>query len=221
MKGLFDYDGTVMQFLGKVTDLMILNVLTVLCCLPIFTIGAALTAAHYTALRICRNTEGRVAQNFFKSFRQNFKQSTVIWLLLIVVALFLGYDLYITSQFDSNLIHASRVAIMLSMVLVVFVFTWVFPLQAKFINTTWATIRNAFVLSMAHFIRTIGMIFAGLLPVLLLVIGFRVTPIFLAFGISLPVYLGTLIYDKVFKKMEDMILEKQGEGQPKEEVEGE
>jgi len=83
--GFLSIDSPIMRFLGKIADLMIVNVLTIICSIPIFTIGPALTAAHYVCLKIVRKEEGYVIKNYFKAFKENFKQATVIWLILLAI----------------------------------------------------------------------------------------------------------------------------------------
>ena len=95
MGGLFDLDSPVMRFLSKMADLIILNLLAFVCCLPIFTIGASMTALHYVLLKIVRNEEGYVVRGFFKAFKSNFKQATVIWLILLAVLFVLLGDFMI------------------------------------------------------------------------------------------------------------------------------
>ena len=71
MGRLFNLDNPVMNALNKLADLIILNFLTMICCIPIFTIGASATALHYVALKIVRDEETYIIKGFFKSFRQN------------------------------------------------------------------------------------------------------------------------------------------------------
>ena len=79
----FSYDSPIMSFLSKVADLLFLNILTLIFSIPLITIGAATTAAHYTALKIHRE-EGHVWSSFWKSFKENLGQSTGIWLIFVV-----------------------------------------------------------------------------------------------------------------------------------------
>lgn len=88
----FDLESPLMQVLNKVADLMILNLLTVLFCIPVITVGASLTAMHYVALKMARNEECYIARDFFKSFRMNLKQGTVIWLIELFLVLVLAGD---------------------------------------------------------------------------------------------------------------------------------
>ena len=81
----FSYDGLLVRFLNLVADLVALHVLWLLCSLPIVTIGASTTALYYASMRRIRTDESHVHQNFFRSFRQNFRQSTILWLIMLVV----------------------------------------------------------------------------------------------------------------------------------------
>lgn len=74
-----------MRTLSRVADLMILNMLMIACCIPVITIGASYTAMHYVVLKMIRGEDGYLVRGFFKSFKANFKQATLIWLMMLVV----------------------------------------------------------------------------------------------------------------------------------------
>ena len=76
MGRIFSLDSPLFSFLNKVADLILLNILTMICCLPIITIGASMTALHYVVLKMVRDEESYIVRSYFKSFRQNFKQAT-------------------------------------------------------------------------------------------------------------------------------------------------
>lgn len=88
MNKIIGYDSPLMSLLGKLADLFFLNVITLLCCLPIITIGASLTACYYTALKIKRD-EGHVFRNFWNSFRENLFSSTVLYLIFVILGVFM------------------------------------------------------------------------------------------------------------------------------------
>ena len=97
LSGFFNYDNPVWRFIGKFGDLIILNVLWFVCSIPIFTIGASTTAVYYVTLKLARNDDGYTIRSFFKSFKENFKQATIIWLILLAGAIcvgFAGFDEY-------------------------------------------------------------------------------------------------------------------------------
>ena len=78
MGRFFDIDGPFLGGLTKMADVFILNLLLILCSLPIFTFGAAYTALYYVTLKMVKDEECYIAKAFFKSFKQNFKQATII-----------------------------------------------------------------------------------------------------------------------------------------------
>lgn len=202
MGKIFDMDSPVMRVLNRVGDLLILNVLMIVCCIPVITAGAAFTAMHYVLLKIVRGEEGYLIRGFFKSFRSNFRQATLIWLLmLLVVAVYIG-DIWIFNYsglvFPKPLIIAvAAVAFVLLMIAV-----YVFPLQARFENSVKNTLKNAMLLAFANLPRTILMMACYILP---LVLGYFSTYALLfviMLGISAPAYAAAWIYSGIFKKLE-------------------
>ena len=208
MNKIFGLDSPLIQFLNKVADLMWLNILTMLCCIPVVTIGVSLTSAHYVALKMKRNEEGYISKEFFKAFKMNFKQSTLIWLIIMVIAAVIGADLYIIKEMDLGIPEFLQVAIMAIGILVLFMTVWVFPMQAKFINTLSKTMKNAFALSVIQIPKTILMIILYVAPPFLCIWFMQIFPIYFVLGISLPVYVSAILYNKVFQKLEDRIQER-------------
>ena len=70
-----EIDSPFMRVLGRIADLMIINFLTILLCIPVVTAGAAFTAMHYVMLKLVRDEEGYIVKQYFKSFKENFVQS--------------------------------------------------------------------------------------------------------------------------------------------------
>lgn len=207
---LFNIDSPMMQALGKMADLMWLNVLTLICCIPFFTVGASLTAMNYMALKIVRDEECYVTKGFFKSFKENFKQATVIWLLLALVIVVLISDFYVMGNFDIEFSVVLKVAIAVFTVLVVFTALYVFPVLAKFDNTIRQTIKNAFLMSIMQFPKTILMAVLYMLPLALLFLVYQAVPLCFLFGLSLPAWVSAKLYNKFFQRLEDQILEASG-----------
>ena len=208
MNKIFGLDSPLIQFLNKVADLMWLNLLTLLCCIPVITIGASLTSAHYVALKMKRNEEGYIVKEFFKAFKVNFKQSTLIWLILLIIAAVIGADLYIMKETDLGIPEFFRVIIMAIGLLVIFMAVWVFPVQAKFINTLSQTMKNAFSLSVIQIPKTLLMIVLYAAPPVLCIWFLQIFPLYFILGLSLPIYISAMLYNKMFQKLEDRILER-------------
>ena len=214
--GFFNYDNPVWRIIGKFGDLIILNILWLICSIPIFTIGASTTAVYYVTLKLVRDDDGYTIRSFFKSFKENFKQSTVIWLILLVVGLILGVDLYFFTRLftGSGSFRTVMLTVFLAMVLIyAAVFTYIFPLQARFFNTVKRTFFNAFFMSLRHLFRTIGMI---AIDGALLAAGFllMVPPmlmIFMLFGFPLLAFINSYILAPVFNQYIPKVEEEKGD----------
>ena len=87
MGRFFNLDSPLMTFLSKMADLMILNLLTLICCIPIITAGDAMTALYYMTVKMVKNEECYLVKGYFKSFKENFKQATIIWLIALLVGI--------------------------------------------------------------------------------------------------------------------------------------
>ncbi|MDE5587841.1 MAG: DUF624 domain-containing protein [Acetatifactor sp.] len=203
----FSLDSPLMQALNKVADLLWLNVLTLICCLPIVTIGASLTAMNYVALKIVRDEECYITRGFFKSFRENFRQATVIWLILLVVTVVLGTDYIILSGGQNTGFEKVLWGIIMAVALLVAAtMLYVFPVLAKFDNTVFRTVKNALVMSLIQFPKTIIMLVVYVVPPILFFVLPQVMPLCIMFGLSLPAWISAKLYNKFFKKLEDQVL---------------
>lgn len=87
LQGFFNYDNPVWRFIGKLGDLILLNILWIVCSIPVFTIGASTTAVYYVTLKLARDEGDSTIRSFFHSFKSNFRQATAIWLILLALAL--------------------------------------------------------------------------------------------------------------------------------------
>lgn len=210
MGGFLNYDSPLLSGLGKLTDLVILNLLTLLFCIPIVTIGASLTACHYVALKI-RRGEGYVIRNFWKSFKENFKQSTVIW-FLVTISMILSIYVALFFNVEGLMASISRGVLFAAAIFWAFIACWIFPLQSKFVNTIKNTIKNSFLMSFKYLFRTLLMVVIYLIPVaILLLLKARGFSLLFLFGFSVPIYLCAMLYDKKFEELEDMVKQKEAE----------
>lgn len=206
----FDIDGPLMQLLTKIADLMILNFLTILCCLPIVTAGAAITALHYQVIKMIRNEDTYVVRGYFKAFKENLKQATIVWLLLIVAVVFIIFDyMVIGLSEEGGIAYWYGVVIGAFAIFIAFTAAMVFPIMAKFSNTTIRTIKNAMAISVLKFPRTILMLIMYAIPILIVMFVFPLIPVVLMFGFSAPAYGSAALYNKFFLKLEEQILETQ------------
>ena len=206
---IFDLDSPLMNVLNKMADLMWLNILTLICCIPIITPGAAFTSMHYVALKIVRNEESYITRSFFKSFKTNFRQATLIWLMILLIAAVLGGDYYIITKSGIQFSSVLVVLIMAAAVLVICTTLYVFPVLAKFDNTIMGTIRNAFIMSILQLPKTVVMFVMAFFPLIIYLVSLRLIPIIFLFGFSLPAYASAMLYNKFFQKLEDQLVSEQ------------
>ena len=158
LSGFFNYDNPVWRFIGKFGDLIILNVLWFVCSIPIFTIGASTTAVYYVTLKLARNDDGYTIRSFFKSFKENFKQATIIWLIMLAVGLILGFDMLFFTRGGFNMSQQFKtvmVTIFLAMsIIYLAIITYIFPLQSRFYNTIKRTFFVLFGFPLLAFINS-------------------------------------------------------------------
>ncbi|MCR4791988.1 MAG: DUF624 domain-containing protein [Lachnospiraceae bacterium] len=234
MSKIFDLDSPLMRILNKVADLMILNLATLLFCLPgIFSgyvalqiymdenvinipsillfvvlsipIGSALTGMHFVLLKMVRGDEAYIIKDFWKSFKLNFKQASVIWLMFEIAGLLLLIDYRIYMGSDTfpkvMLVMTGVVAI-----IILIVYIYVFPVLSRFSNTIGNTLKNAFLMSILGLPRTVVMmiitVISFLLPVVAASLIYRIFPIYILFGFTLPGFLCALLYSPLFKRFE-------------------
>lgn len=160
------YDSPFGQLLVKLCYSCYLNLLWFVCCIPIVTIGASTTALYYTSFKIHKEEDRALARTFFRSFRENFRQSTVLWLILLAVGLFLGCDGYIVYHLRAASTGAAAVMWTLILALVIagavvyaIVLLFVFPLVASVSNTNWAMLKNSFFIG-THYLFCTILVFA-------------------------------------------------------------
>ena len=158
----FSYESRFSQLLMKLSCSCLLNILWFICSLPVFTIGASTTALYYACLKVIRDEESHAWKLFFHSFKENFKQATQLWLILLGAGLFLGADGYILYHLRKSSTGAMAVIWTLILALViaasiiyVIVLLYVFPLLASVHNTNTAMLKNAFLIGTHYLFATI------------------------------------------------------------------
>lgn len=168
---LFSPDSKFMRAMSTLGDLMLLNLVFLLCCLPIVTIGAAVTALDTVAFRIIRGTEGRALALYFRSFRQSFRLATPLWLLLALALAVGALDIWIFAAFP-GLLRLIEIPFVLLLLLALFTAGYAFPLLSQFENTVRGTLKNALFLSLGYLPRTLAVTALNVLPFALLLLDF-------------------------------------------------
>ena len=152
------------RIFGFLGQLIALNLLWIVCSLPVITAGASTTALYYSTLILHKDGDIRVFHDFFKSFKQNFKQATVINLIMLAVAAILYMDLRIVGNIDGTMSQVLYIVFFAFGILYMMVFLYIYPVLAKFYNSIKNTFRNAFLMAIRHLPFTVLMAVITLLP---------------------------------------------------------
>lgn len=200
--GIFSIDSPLMRGMSKVADLMILNLIVIVTCIPIITIGASMSAMHYCLIKIHKDEGTSVVKMYFSSFKSNFVQGTALWFINIAVIALFAYDIYVFFYTPNTLPPLVLIFVVAVGVIVMMTTMYFYPLQARFVNTVGRTIRNSFFVMVLNFPKSILMIIIYALPVAIVMISQFFVPMLFLFGVTVPGYFAVKLYSKVFAKIE-------------------
>ena len=206
MSRFFNPDNPVMEFIAKIFDLVILNLIFIFSCVPIITIGASTSALSYVTLKMVRGEDPYIWRNFWISFRQNFKQGTLVWIFSILIFIFLGMDFYIINSQNTSLFAVVRILLWIVCAVALSVFLYVFPVISHFVCTTKQALKNALLMTFGHLPYTLMMLaLAGLLLFLCSSSSKLFAMIVVLSGIcgfSVVSFVYSIMFDRIFQKYE-------------------
>lgn len=190
-----------MQYLSRLYDLSVLNLLFLLTCLPVFTIGAANAALYTVCFRMDTDKEEGIFRSYFRAFRANFRQGTVIWLVLALFGAACLANLALFSQIGGILQLLWAVFAVL-LAVDVMLLSYAFPLLSLFSNSTKECLKNALLLGLAYLPRTVPVCMVNIFPWAILILNLYA---FLNMGFawvfvyfSAAAYLNSQLLKKVF-----------------------
>ena len=203
MNFIFGRGTKFLEFATKVSELMWLNFLTFLCCLPIFTIGAATSAMHTVLIQIYRDEESQITATFFKAFKRNFKQATLVWLIYFAAYFLLWVDHRAMQVLENSTLNYLDLFVPVMVFIITLSFSWAFVLQCRY-NLT---IKDIFIFSFTRIIafpiRTLFMGLCIILPIAFALIFPSYQILVVLLGIAVPGITQTCFYNKALKVMED------------------
>jgi uncharacterized membrane protein YesL len=199
----FNSDNKIFQGLGQVTDLVLVNFLFVVCCIPVFTIGASWTALYTVTIKMVRDEDSGIVKQFFKAFKDNFKQATIIWLLFLVVGIGLVSYFLMFGRITGLVGVLIKGVLFLLALIYAMVLTFVFPVLSRFENKIKATIKNSFIIAVSNLPWTILSILIMAIPITITII----RPLYVMYGFlwvliifALYAFLSSIIFNRIFKK---------------------
>lgn len=198
MRNLLPYDSFLNQTLRKIADCFCLSLLWVLCCIPVITAGAASTALYYTVNKAVRNERSGIWRAYWHGFRSNFRQATIVWILLLLV-----YSLLVASCYSAWLLYAAgripKAAMILLLVLAALVIMWslyLFPHIARFQNSIKQLMKNCELMALMNFFWSVVLL--ALMAVTALATIW--VPMSLVFVPGLYTWASTFVLERVFRK---------------------
>lgn len=205
MNRFFSMDNKFFVFMGKVADLCLLNLVCLACCIPIVTAGASITALYYVTLKMVRNEESYIFKSFFKSFKQNFRQATIIHLIMVAAAVLLYLDTNIVKAMGEPMSQIMSVIFAVFTLVYAMILLYLYPILAKFYNSVKNTFTNAVLMAIRHLPYTIIMLIICALPLLIffvpsLQMQMTLILLLLLFGMAVIAYLNSFFLVKIFDK---------------------
>ena len=204
---LFNEDNFLNIGLNKIGHVVVCNLLFVLCSIPVFTIGPALTALYHCMLRSVKGNLNGAARTFFRSFKENFFQSLAAWLLFLLLLLILLLNIRFLSFQGTDI---SQVLLYLSEAAAVFLVIgglYIFPVIAAFSNTLKNLVKNSYIFAFMHFPSTLLLAVITILPMFMTYQDLSLLPLYACcwffFGFGLTALINSHILYRFFKKYLD------------------
>lgn len=205
MDKFFDPDSGIMVFLSGVADLITVNLLWLITSLPVVTLGAS-TAALYASVRAPgeKKTTASATKRYFRAFRGNLKRGTGAFFIMLVLTALIVVDLYLLSAGLLGSAILRYVLCAIPALLLLFMWSWLFPLTAVFDNSLIRTLTNAFLMTLSYLPTTILITVLNLVPVLLLLFYtetfFKTLMLWVMLGFALIAKVDSLLLERVFRK---------------------
>ncbi len=194
MSRFFSTDSPIFSGINAIIDIAWVSILWLIFSIPVFTVGASTTALYYTVTKVIRHHRGYIWREFFSSFKANFKQSTVIWLIYVLVIAIFWVDMRVMSAFGTTVAKTMKYSFIIGMIMVTAVLFYALAYTARFVQTVKGIIFNSALMALRHFPQTILiMIIAGLavLSIYLMGIAFILAP-------AIAAVLDSILLEKIF-----------------------
>lgn len=199
---MFSPDSKIMQILGRITDLILLNLLFLITCLPVFTIGAAITALYTMCFRLMREEYSGIIKSYFKAFRANFKTATAAWGILLVIAVPAVYYLTQIMQME-GLFPYTGIFFVLILLVALMIGSYAFPWISQFDNSVTQSLTNGLILSVSRLPRTAAILAINLMPVIVLLVNadlfIQISFLWISLYFAAAAYMNTGLLWHVFK----------------------
>lgn len=157
--GMFNYDNAFWRFMGRIGDFILLSILFLLCSIPVFTFGAALCAVYSVVFSIIEMRDSGIVKGYIKGIKQNFKHGIILSVIFIILfgVLYADIKIFAAMKLPQIVYYIFLGSVFFAFIIVMSIFIYIFPLEARYTNTLRAQFKNAFILSFKNLPKTILM----------------------------------------------------------------
>ena len=196
----FNVNSPVFSFLDTFARFVCLNVVFLITCLPVVTIGTAVCALYQTMFKYIENEDIKLVNTYIGRLKSNLADGTKAFLLLFLAAAIISYNLFFWYNLKSTLGMMVFGIMILAAIALVISSVFLFPLVAHFKNTLFRTVENSFFISVRNLRMTVILLLidAGAFSLAYFSGFFRV--MYIIFGLAFIIYCKSLIISKVFQK---------------------
>ncbi|MBQ0000685.1 MAG: YesL family protein [Clostridiales bacterium] len=199
-------DNIFFRTIGKIVDIFWINILTLICSLPVVTAGAAITAMFYNLVRMADNDEGALTRGFFRVFKENFKKATKIWLVILLLLIVFGGNLFLVRigimDGYGALETASMAVLCVLLGIILMVSVYIFVLLGRYENTAMKTVKNAALLAVAYLPKSLCMLVILFFPVALMTLSNYFLYFWFAYGLAFPAYFISMLMVPILRETE-------------------
>ncbi|MFC6316100.1 YesL family protein [Lapidilactobacillus achengensis] len=196
----FNTNSSFFRFMGTLFSFTGLNVLFLITCIPIFTIGPALASLYATTLKYIDNEDLPLVKNYWTAFRKNFKHGSLIFIILAAVVAIIGFNIAFWRKFNSVVAQPIFIILIIVLVLIAFLTELLFPLIGRFENTIRQTYQNAFLIAISNFFQTLLLLAIDASALALVYVSNFARVMFLIFGVAFVVYIKSFIVKRILTK---------------------
>lgn len=195
------------RFVGKVVDLVYVNILTLICAIPVVTAGASFTAMYRILIKMAIHEETTITSEFFKEFKNNFKKATAVWIPLLIILVILLSNAWLMRQGVlegfGNLYVGVGISIGIIAIISLIFMQYYFAILSRYQTNIKNAVKNAFLLMFAYFPKSICILIIGVFPIALMMLSDYFVWFWFMYGFSIPCYFMAMLMSSIFLKVDE------------------
>lgn len=199
----FNIESPFFQFMNTLATFIGLNVLFLILCLPIITIGPALKALYTVTMQEARKDHKAIFSTFFRAFKENFFASAGTFLLYLGLALVFLFNTFFWGGQGSIIGTIFLIVFILALIVLALSFLYIFPLMARFENGLRQTVKNSIFIPLLHSKETLGIVAIQIATLTLCVFVPQMKIFMILLGFSFIALCNSYLFIRVFSCYEE------------------